>query len=125
MNDEYTLQYYRTTWPDCVNIVIMLRSEKEERTVGIIEVRVYKGESENTGEALLWNLCIEAEHRRKGQGRMLMEAAEKEAKLEGAKVATLEWSKRESFFWVFDWYTRMGYDEKEFGNYSALMKKKL
>jgi hypothetical protein len=54
-----------------------------------------------------------------------MDEAHKTAKHLGAKVTALEWSLEESPHWVFDWYCRLGYDEKEFGKGCALMKKEL
>jgi hypothetical protein len=37
----------------------------------------------------------------------------------------LEWSLKESPYWVIEWYTRLGYDEKEIGNGCALLKRPL
>jgi hypothetical protein len=54
-----------------------------------------------------------------------MDEAHKTAKHLGAKVTALEWSLKESPQWVFDWYTLLGYDEKEIGNGCALMKRPL
>jgi hypothetical protein len=36
---------------------------------------------------------------------------------------TLEWDRRDSPQWVFDWYTRQGFDEREFSEGYAMMVK--
>jgi GNAT superfamily N-acetyltransferase len=73
----------------------------------------------------VWNLYVDKDHRRKGLARELMDEAHETAKHLGAKVTALEWSLKDSPYWVFDWYTRLGYDEKEIGNGYALMKRPL
>ena len=92
--------------------------------VGVVELAVYK-HGEHDGEALVWNLYVNEEHRRKGLARKLMDEAHKTAKHLGSKVTVLEWSLKESPYWVIEWYTRLGYDEKEIGNGCALMKRPL
>lgn len=57
--------------------------------------------------------------------RELMDEAHKTAKHLGAKVTALVWSLKESPYWVIEWYTRLGYDEKGIGNGCALMKRPL
>ena len=90
--------------------------------MGVVELAVYK-HGEHQGEALVWNLHVNEDHRRKGLARKLMDEAHKTAKHLGAKVTALEWSLDESPHWVIEWYFRLGYDDKEFGPGYALMKR--
>lgn len=131
MNDKettipaYTVSRYETDWPDCTNIVIMLHPLGDQRqTVGILEVHCRKT-GERQGEAYLWNLYIDPDHRRHGLARHLLLAAELEARSHHCHTATLEWSLKDSPRWVLDFYTRIGYDEREFGKDSAWLAKKL
>jgi ribosomal protein S18 acetylase RimI-like enzyme len=125
MADDYTIQVYHTEWADCINIVILMFDIKHSEHVGIIEVRAFRGESKHAGEGYIWNLQVKREHRGKGLAKRLLQNAEYAAHRNGSTTAVLEWDKRDSPQWVFDWYTRQGYDEKEFGNGYALMNKEL
>lgn len=73
----------------------------------------------------LWGLWVDEGHRQNGEGDGLVLTAEQEAKASGCKSIALEWSLQESPYWVRDWYVRLGYEEKEFGNGSSLMVKEL
>ena len=125
MNEEYYTETYITEWKDKDNAIISMWQYDDEsdmhRQVGVVELAVHKN-GEHEGEALVWNLYVDKEHRRKGLARRLMDEARKWAKPLGAHTSALEWSIEESPQWVFDWYTRLGYDEKEFGPGCALMK---
>lgn len=77
------------------------------------------------GDAFLWNLTVEEKHRRHHAATALMKKAEQIAKQQGSKRIWLEWSHDEAPQWVFDWYKRIGYDEKVFGKGYALMCKEL
>lgn len=121
----YTVSRYATDWPDSTNIVIMLHPLGDQRqTAGIIEVHCRKA-GERQGEAYLWNLYVEPDHRRHGCAHLLLQAAEQEARRHQCHTATLEWELRESPRWVLDFYTRLGYDEREFGKDNAWLAKKL
>ena len=89
---------------------------------GIVEVAAYKA-GKHQGEAIIWNLYVNEQHRRHGLARRLMEKAQEAARQSGCHTAALEWSLRESPHWVIDWYYRIGFDEKEFGRDCSLMKK--
>ena len=122
--DEYYIETYITEWKDKDNVIISVRKNDGDTSeqVGVVELAVYK-HGEHEGEALVWNLYVDEDHRRKGLARQLMNEAHKTAKHLGAKVTALEWSLKESPYWVIEWYTRLGYDEKEFGHGNALMKR--
>lgn len=123
MIEGYYTETYITEWKDKDNVIISLWNDEHDvsEQVGVVELAVYK-RGEHEGEALVWNLYVDEDHRRKGLARQLMDKARKTAKHLGAKTCVLEWSLEESPHWVFDWYTRLGYDEKEFGPGCSLMK---
>ena len=127
MTEGYYTETYITEWKDKDNVIISLWhwvdfDNDTPEQVGVVELAVYK-HGEHEGEALVWNLYVDEGHRRKGLARKLMDEAHKTAKHLGVKTTALEWSLKESPYWVFDWYTRLGYDEKEFGPGNALMKR--
>ena len=129
MTEGYYTETYITEWKDKDNAIISLWYCEDfgndiPEQVGVVELAVYK-HGEHEGETLVWNLYVDKEHRRKGLARKLMDEAHKTAKQLGAKVTALEWSLKESPHWVFDWYTRLNYDEKELGPGCALMKRPL
>ena len=124
MTEGYCTETYITQWKDKDNVIISLWNDEKDvsEQVGVVELAVYQ-HGEHEGEALVWNLYVDEDHRCKGLARRLMDEAHKTAKNLGAKVTALEWSLNESPYWVFDWYTHLGYDEKEFGPGNALMKR--
>ena len=124
MNEEYHIETYITEWKDKDNVIISMWHGDGDtaQQVGVVELAVQK-HGKHEGEALVWNLYIDEPHRQKGLARRLMDEARKTAKHLGAHTCVLEWSLEESHHWVFDWYTRLGYDEKEFGPGCALMKR--
>ena len=129
MTEEYYTETYITEWKDKDNVIISLWKYdsvvyETACQVGVVELAVYK-HGEHEGEALVWNLYVNEGHRRKVLASQLMDEAHKTAKYLGVKVTALEWSLKESPYWVIEWYTRLGYDEKEIGNGCALMKRPL
>ena len=129
MNGKYGFSTYVTHWKDKDNVIISVHhisnvEPLQVEQVGVVELGYYKN-GEHEGEALVWNLYVNEEHRHKGVAQWLMNKAHEIAKELGAKTTALEWSLRESPFWVFDWYCRLGYDEKEIGPGSSLMRKPL
>ena len=124
--EEYYIETYITEWKDKDNVIISVRKDEGDTSeqVGVVELAVYK-HGEHKGEALVWNLYINEDYRRKGLARRLMDEAHKTAKHLGAKTCVLEWSLDESPRWAAWWYARLGYDEKEFSDVYALMKLQL
>ena len=113
---------YRAKWPTCDNIVVSAWEDSVQ--VGIIEIHIFK-EGPRKGEAHLWNLHVDQEYRGEGCGRILLQNAIFIAKESGCNVATLDWDIKEAPKWVFDWYTRNGFEEREFGRDCAFMVKTL
>ena len=126
MIEGYYTEEYITEWKDKDNVIISIWNDEHDvsEQVGVVELAVYK-HGEHEGEALVWNLYVNEDHRSKGLARKLMDEDHKTAKHLGSKVTALEWSLKESPYWVIDWYTRLGYDEKEFGPGNSLMKRPL
>ncbi len=120
---SYKAYHYKTEWEGRDNIVISL-FRNDGVQCGIIEVAIYKG-GEHDGEALLWNLHVTKECRGKGFGKFLLNEAYEEACHHHCHIAALEWSLKDSPHWVLQWYIRQGYEEKEFGDGYALLKKKI
>jgi ribosomal protein S18 acetylase RimI-like enzyme len=87
-------------------------------------MRIFK-DGVHKGEAYLWNLHVRGECRRLGFGRTLLLRAISVARSRGCEMATLDWDIKESPRWVFDWYTRNGFEEREFGRDCAFMVKTL
>lgn len=125
MAEGYYTETYITEWKDKDNVIISMWHQNglnDAEQVGVVELAVYKN-GEHKDEALVWNLYVDEQHRRKGLARKLMDEAHKTAKHLGVKVTALEWSLKDSPYWVIEWYCRLGYDEKEFGPGNALMKR--
>ena len=120
MSKGYHTRQHRSEWNDSTNIFLSLFSDTTHTQCGIIVIRLFKGNNE--GKAYLWNLHIDSEHRGKGNGRTLLHEAIDIARQAGCNKVTLEWDIRDSEQWVFDWYVREGFDEKEFGRKCALMQ---
>ena len=80
---------------------------------------------ENPLDALLYALWVDEPHRRQGAARLLIEAAEREAASHACRSLALEWDRREAAVWTLEWYERLGYEEKAFGNHNSLLVKQL
>lgn len=119
--DYYTLQY-RTEWTNTDNVVISLYENGNTMQAGIVEVTVFKT-GDRRGEAYLWNLHVTEDCRGRGYGRALLSEAYDVAMLADCDRITLDWELKDSPYWVFDWYVREGFDEREFGRGCAFMVK--
>ena len=117
-----SINSYKTEWTDNDNIVLFV--DLNGFQVGIVEICIFK-QGERKGEAYIWNLHVIEVGRMKGYGSHLIKKAIKIAKDHGCTRATLEWDIRDSPYWVYDWYTRLGFEEKKFGKGCAWMEKKL
>ena len=121
---DYFTRHFTTKWTDTKNVVVSLYEAGDPQVqIGIIEVRLFCGESKYKGEAYIWNLWVSEGHRRKGYGCALLSDALDLAMLNDCKAVTLEWDRRDSPQWVFDWYIDQGFREREFSaNYSLMVK---
>lgn len=120
---------YRTSWPTCDNVVMSLWDAIYPDTyiptqIGIVELRI-ANVGDHKGVGYIWNLQIHESYRGIGLGKILLREIINYAKMNGCKSVTLDWSIDEAPRWVFDWYIRQGFDEKEFGRDCAFMEKKL
>ncbi len=74
---------------------------------------------------MLYNLWVREGHRKGGEANALLDKAIEICKKRGFTVLGLEWDRRDSRHWVFDWYLRKGFDEKSCSEHSALLIKDL
>lgn len=72
--------------------------------------------------AYLWNLWVDEPYRRKGIATRLLRKAEEIILDSGYDSLSLMWE-WPTPQWVFDWYTKNGFEEKEFGGKCANMVK--
>ena len=85
----------------------------DEVNHGTVQVEVpkpgeYKDKYYQHADCAIYNLCIDEKFRKQGTARLLMEAAEQEAKKLGCKSVQLEYDKSSESF-VLQWYKRIGY----------------
>lgn len=93
---------------------------------GKIQVDLLNRDNKEYGRtALIWDLYVREDCRRKGIAKELMQHALKRAKEFGFTTATLEWTLEDTPREIAYWYARLGFDEKEFGEAYALMVKQL
>ena len=116
------IKTYQTRWNDKDNFIFI--GGRGSRIMACIEMTVFK-EGDHKGEAYLWNLHVDEQYRLCGFGRELIDCALESARIFNCTRATLEWDIKDSPQWVFDWYTRLGFEEKKFGKGCAWMEKKL
>lgn len=106
------------TWYDFTRIILM-------SGCGSVQVELYAEEQEWGGTAFLYALWVGKSWRRQGIAKDLMAQAEREVKRRGHKSITLEWKLQDTPREILDWYERLGYEQKEFGDGYSLMRKKL
>ena len=119
---DYYMLLYSTEWTNTDNTVISLYEKGNTLQIGIVEVTVFKT-GDRKGEAYMWNLHVNEDHRGRGYGRALLSEAYDVAMLAGCETVTLEWESEDTPQWVFDWYVREGFDERKFGAGYAFMAK--
>ena len=86
----------------------------DEINHGTVQVEVpkpgtYKDEYYQHTDCAIYNLWVDEKYRKHGTARLLMEAAEQEAKKLGCKSVQLEWDNIGSKPFVLEWYKRLGY----------------
>ena len=89
---------------------------------GMISIDYYK---ERPDTAFIHDFSVIPPARKKGVGKMLLQAAMTQIKERGCKVAELNYNSVSTPMWVFDWYERNGFKEVEFGRENHLMRKLL
>ncbi|MCS7135939.1 MAG: ribosomal protein S18-alanine N-acetyltransferase [Nitrososphaerota archaeon] len=99
----YTFIYFYTKNPENIKVAAI-----DGRIVGYVVVDIEKQDDKKVGHIL--NLAVEQSYRRRGIGRMLMNAAISYAKGYGAREVLLE--VRESNVTVRKFYSSMGFVEK-------------
>lgn len=109
--------YWRSTEVTRLTIVT-------ENGEGKIQVDLLNGDNREYGRtAYIWDLYVKEESRRKGIAGQLMDYALNRAREFGFKTATLDWELADTPREIACWYSRIGFEEKEFGNTSARMVK--
>lgn len=114
---------YKTEWADCDNYVLTLYEASITVPAGILILQAFK--TEHKGDAYLWNFHVLPSCRGKGYGRKLLDRALKIAREAHCRMIVLDWDERDTPRWVFDWYIRRGFDEREFGKGCARLYLKL
>ena len=94
---------------------------------GKVQVDLPNDKENRFGErtALIWDLYVHPDYRRRGIAKELMQYALKRAKEHGFNTATLEWELEDTPRHIAWWYGSLGFDEKEFSDSYALMVKQL
>lgn len=102
--DNLNIYHYQSKWKD--NDHITLLAVLNGKPVGTVMVQ-YGGR--NKHQALIWNLHVVKEHRKKRIGEQLLKLAIGDAAARGLEKVYLEWGAYDSPGWVFDWYKRAGF----------------
>ena len=74
---------------------------------------------------LIWDLWVSQPSRRSGLATKLLDKAEEIAASLGFAEVKLEWDKRDTPQWVYDWYVRRGYEEIQWEEYISALYKRL
>ena len=111
------IKQYTQDWHHTQRIILV--SDK-----GSVLVDIYTTPDDYGARAFIWGLYVNMEHRQNGIGGQLLARAEEAARKLGHNIVALEWE-RPTPLWVYDWYVRRGYDEKEFGDGCSRLYKTL
>ena len=115
--EDAEIRQYTQDWANRRRIILVSPS-------GSVMVDIDYNTDEHGAGAFIWGLFVGAKHRRCGVGKKLLGRAEDAARWLGQRVVALEWE-RPTPQWVYDWYVRSGYEEKEFGDGCAKLYKSL
>lgn len=115
---EMKVNHYVQDWNEYIRHVLMCG-------YGMVNVDISHSTNNRYGcKTLIWGLYVNEKERRKGIAKKLLAMAEDIARDNGQEIVCLECEKPTPQ-WVFDWYIRMGYEDREFGNGYAAMYKTL
>lgn len=96
-----------------------------EHGEGKIQVDLLENDSSYGHTAFIWDLYVREDCRGRGIAKQLMGYALQRAKDYGYTTATLEWELKDTIREIAWWYSRLGFEDKEFGNGCSLMVKDL
>lgn len=111
------------SWTDSRNEAYKRVFIMDDKGRGNIAVEPYK-DYDGKRMGYIANLC-ERRISEAGLAKRLLQRAEDIAKAYNCEYTVLDWTLRNSPYWVFDWYERSGYKEKETGDGCARMVKSL
>lgn len=112
---EFSLYNYTQIWEDKIRIIFV--SDK-----GSVFLDITYSPNGKDKKALIWGLNVKEEFRGKRFARVLLCSAEDVAKEYDVNEIELEWQSPTPK-WVYKWYIRCGYIEKEYySGYSRLCK---
>lgn len=104
MTQKIDILGFHTEWK--TNDHTTLMAVEDGRPIGTVMIE-YGGW--NKQQAMIWNLCVENDCRKKGLGTSLLKAAIDDAAKRGAAEVHLEWCADDTEGWVLDWYKRQGF----------------
>ena len=112
---EFSLYNYTQIWEDKTRIIFV--SDK-----GSVFLDITHSPNGKDKKALIWGLNVNEEFRGKHFAKVLLDSAEAAAKEYDVSEIELEWQSPTPK-WVYYWYIRCGYREKEYDSgYSRLCK---
>lgn len=93
---------------------------------GSVQLDIYTQPQGEYGiPAFIHNLWVQPYCRKEGKAKELLDKAETIAHNRGVSAVYLEWEVADTPRWMLDHYIRRGYEELEFGDGYALLKKSL
>ena len=96
-------------WEQSKKIIVVDENHHGTVQVEIPKTGPYKDEYYQFADCAIYNLWVDEKYRKQGSARLLIEAAEQEAKKLGCKSVQLEWDDKVSKPFVLEWYKRLGY----------------